>query len=76
MANFTIDSTTIKRVKNLILRTYLNEGEKLSDNATLLNVATKTVPSGKAVRVEVIINITDIYDTPFTTKPPDEAYQS
>ena len=60
MANIDIVTTTTKKIAPLRKRIVLNAGQKLSDDVELLAYATKTVPEGYRVMVDVSINVMQI----------------
>jgi hypothetical protein len=58
MADFTIETTTIKKTPLFQKWFTLTAGQKLSDNAEVLALAQKTVPKGYKANVHILIEAT------------------
>ncbi len=57
MAQFTINSENIKTIDRFVKEITLIAGESLSDTASILTIAQKTVPVGYEIDVVVVIKV-------------------
>lgn len=60
MADFVINEVTTKYVDSLVKIITLTAGDKLGDDAQLVEIAAKTVPAGYEIDVKIKIMIRDI----------------
>jgi hypothetical protein len=60
MADFTINDVNVKTIDPVRKNLTLTAGQKISDDADILDMATKLVPAGYEVDVRVKIIVTSV----------------